>query len=157
MIPQRLAILSHQHRTRSRGRSRVSQGQALLEFALFVVLLLLIAGGLVDVGRALMYHAILSDAAQEGVAYGTVYPQDEAGIRQRTLESAGSLLTRADDVEVNVTYQGAACAGNGIKVQVKMAIPLIFPFSTLFAPSGRIHITGEAVQTILRPPCSGSG
>ncbi|HFC08880.1 MAG TPA: pilus assembly protein [Chloroflexi bacterium] len=151
MIFQHLTAPSSQHRTRSRPRP--TQGQALLEFALFVVVLFLVAGGLLDVGRALMYHAILSDAAQEGVAYGTVYPQDEAGIRQRTLESAGSLLTRTNDVEVAVIYQGAACAGNGIKVQVKMTLPLIFPFSTLFAPSGEIHITGEAVQTILRPPC----
>ncbi len=129
------------------------RGQALLEFALFIVVLLLVIGGLLDVGRALMYHAILSDAAQEGAAYGTVYPQDEAGIRQRTLDSAGSLLTRANDVEVQVIYQGAACAGNGIEVRVEMTLPLIFPFSTLFAPSGTIRITGVAVQTILRPPC----
>ncbi len=133
---------------------RPRRGQALVEFALFVVLLLLVLGGLVDVGRALMYHAILIDAAQEGAAYGAVYPTDETGIRQRALESAGSLLDRpGSDAEVVVTYQGAVCAGNGIEVQVNMAMPLLFPFSTLFAPSGEIQIRGEAIQTILRPPC----
>ena len=52
-------------------RSSVSQrGQSLVEFALSSVVLLLLVGGLVDIGRAIYISEALSNAAREGARHG---------------------------------------------------------------------------------------
>ena len=45
-------------------------GQSLVEFALSSVVLLLLMGGLIDIGRAIHTSEILSSAAREGVRHG---------------------------------------------------------------------------------------
>jgi Flp pilus assembly protein TadG len=52
-------------------RSSVRQrGQSLVEFALSSVVLLLLVGGLVDIGRAIYISEALSNAAREGARHG---------------------------------------------------------------------------------------
>jgi Flp pilus assembly protein TadG len=49
------------------------RGQSLVEFALSSVVLLLLVGGLVDIGRAIYISEALSNAAREGARYGASY------------------------------------------------------------------------------------
>ena len=46
------------------------RGQSLVEFALSSVVLLLLVGGLVDIGRAIYITEGLSSAAREGARHG---------------------------------------------------------------------------------------
>jgi Flp pilus assembly protein TadG len=46
------------------------RGQSLVEFALSSVVLLLLVGGLVDIGRAIFISEALSNAAREGARHG---------------------------------------------------------------------------------------
>jgi Flp pilus assembly protein TadG len=56
---------------RARPRRKISQqGQSLVEFALSSVVLLLLVGGLVDIGRAIYITEALSNAAREGARHG---------------------------------------------------------------------------------------
>jgi Flp pilus assembly protein TadG len=52
---------------------RGQRGQSLVEFALSSVILLLLVGGLVDLGRAIYVTEILSSAAREGARHGAWY------------------------------------------------------------------------------------
>jgi len=52
-----------------RGSMR-QRGQSLVEFALSSVVLLLLVGGLVDIGRAIYISEALSNAAREGARHG---------------------------------------------------------------------------------------
>ena len=55
-------------------RSSMRQrGQSLVEFALSSVVLLLLVGGLVDIGRAIYISEALSNAAREGARYGVSF------------------------------------------------------------------------------------
>jgi Flp pilus assembly protein TadG len=47
------------------------RGQSLVEFALSSVVLLLLVGGLVDIGRAIYMSEALSNAAREGARHGS--------------------------------------------------------------------------------------
>jgi len=51
-------------------RSMRQRGQSLVEFALSSVVLLLLVGGLVDIGRAIYISEALSNAAREGARHG---------------------------------------------------------------------------------------
>ena len=53
------------------GKAKTGQrGQSLVEFALSSVVLLLLVGGLVDIGRAIYISEALSSAAREGARHG---------------------------------------------------------------------------------------
>src|ERR1700694_2454390 len=49
------------------------RGQSLVEFALSSVVLLLLVGGLVDIGRAIYLSEALSNAAREGARHGASF------------------------------------------------------------------------------------
>ena len=52
------------------SRGPRQRGQSLVEFALSSVVLLLLVGGLVDIGRAIFITQVLSSAAREGARHG---------------------------------------------------------------------------------------
>ena len=54
-------------------RSSSQSGQSLVEFALSSVVLLLLVGGVVDIGRAIYASEALANAAREGARHGAWY------------------------------------------------------------------------------------
>ena len=88
--------------TRQRNRMR---GQSLVEFALIVGVLSLIFLGLFDLGRVYNGYIVITNCAREGARYGSMHPDDPAGIRNRAIREAdnsGIVLT-ADDVGIDTT------------------------------------------------------
>jgi len=59
------------------GARRAQTGQSLVEFAVSSVVLLLLVGGLVDIGRSIYVSEALSNAAREGARHGAWF--DAAG------------------------------------------------------------------------------
>ncbi|HSP08156.1 MAG TPA: TadE/TadG family type IV pilus assembly protein [Candidatus Dormibacteraeota bacterium] len=53
-----------------RPRKALQHGQSMVEFALSSVVLLLLVGGLVDIGRSVFISEALSNAAREGARHG---------------------------------------------------------------------------------------
>lgn len=58
------------------------QGQAILEFALVIVFLLLVVFGIVDFSRVFFGYATMSNGVREGARYAVVHPNDDAAIEQ---------------------------------------------------------------------------
>lgn len=52
---------------------RAQSGQSMVEFALSSVVLLLLVGGLVDIGRAIYVTEAISNAAREGARHGAYF------------------------------------------------------------------------------------
>lgn len=59
---------------RRRGALRSVKGQALVEFALIVPLLLLLILIIIDFGRAFYIQTALQNGAREGARFGTIHP-----------------------------------------------------------------------------------
>lgn len=79
---------------------RKKAGQALVEFALSITLIFLLLSAIIDLGLAFFAYQGISGAAQEGAAYGALFPQvgntfNTAGIRDRARYEAGSDQTLA--------------------------------------------------------------
>lgn len=96
------------------GRSFSDRGQAIVEFALVVPILLLLLVGIIEFGRLWMIMNVLTGAAREGVRVAAVTAPDEDRVRntvQNYLISAnlsGSTITVAGpnaSSEVTVTVQ----------------------------------------------------
>jgi Flp pilus assembly protein TadG len=151
------------HDTQSQDTER---GQSLLEFALGLVILLVLLAGVVDLGRAFFTYMSLRDAAQEGAAYASFCPLDSDGGRNLIVERVRSssdfpLDLSAPEVQVNCTYlaTGVACDTNGATVtpgtmvHVEVVYPdfhISMPFIGGFLGSQEFTLQAEANATILR-------
>jgi Flp pilus assembly protein TadG len=150
----------------SREKQHHQKGQALVEFALIISLLVLILAGATDLGRAAFLRITLYDAAEEAALYGSVYPgvvsatcqsATTDGIAYRACSASGTIAGR-DDVQITSTITSQACFGNTIEVTVAANMDLIFPFAGIFKKADgtslqSITIRASAENTILSPAC----
>jgi len=59
--------------TRTQPKVKSERGQALVEFSLSVIVLILIVFGMIDAGRAVWNYNTLSNASREGARYAIVH------------------------------------------------------------------------------------
>ena len=97
-----------------RGSTRGRQsGQAMLEFAGAVTVLLLLVVGVVEFAPALVRSAQLAQAVRDGATYGRMSPGDTAGIRDRVKRSA-TAMTLAD-ANITITCRTGLAANGAVK------------------------------------------
>ena len=116
---------------------RAEGGQALVEFALVVPLLILILMGIFDLGWAVYAKNTITDAAREGARTGIVLSATDAQITSRVRAAAPSLSnlqvtivpattrTYGQPITVTVVYTyvpitpliGQIVTGNGLRLQ----------------------------------------
>ena len=97
---------------------RRENGQALVEYALILPVLLLLLLGIIEFGVVVFSYDTIANAAREGARYGAVRPGDPGGI-----EAAARRLTSGLDqarLQVNSTT-----AGSGVRVEVIYPVKLI--------------------------------
>jgi Flp pilus assembly protein TadG len=140
-------------------------GQSMVEFAVSMVIIMILLAGIVDVGRALFTYMSIRDAAQEGALYGSVNPPENpsdtgriAAIKARVFNSSNMLQdllnTPGDPVQVTVSVLGSPCSGNRIQVQVDYEqFPLSMPFLGTVIGSQTIGIQASVIENILTPAC----
>ncbi len=139
-----------------RQQVKEQRGQSLIEMAIVFTLLLVLLGGVFDLGRAFFTFMALRDAAQEGATYASIDPSNMTEIISRVRNASQNPvdLTNTTNVQVNVTIAGAACMGTGVTVNVNYSsFPLTFPFFTAFLGRSTFPINATVTDTVLRPPC----
>jgi Flp pilus assembly protein TadG len=84
-------------------RTLRERGAVAIEMAIVLPLLLLILGGIVDLGRAFSIHVVLTNAAREGARAGVVLTTGtpNAAIKARAEAAANSLSTATAVVNFN--------------------------------------------------------
>lgn len=156
----------NEHRRCSRQR-----GQSLAEFAISLVILMILIAGLVDVSRALFTFMAMRDAAQEGAVYGSTTPWDEAGIIERARMSSSMIegimtapcsFPSGECPAIEVVFTDATspatplvnCQGDGIMVRVRYPhFPITMPFLGTLIGGQDVPITATITDTVLRPLC----
>jgi hypothetical protein len=134
---------------------RRERGQSLVEMAMSLVILLLLVGGVVDLGRAFFTFMALRDSVQEGALYGSINPTLTQEIKNHVLDSSDMIpdLISSDDIFVEVI--GAPCTGNGIRVSVQYDdFPITMPFIGTVIGGQTISISASVTDTILSPGCN---
>ncbi len=101
---------------------RKHRGQALVEFALILPILLLLAFGCIDLGRVFYYQEAVTNVAREGARYGALHP------------TATDIASHAQQ-ETNIS---------GVNVQVSPAAPV--PVGT-----GQITVTATYDFQLVTP------
>jgi len=126
----RAALVLIRRRLRSRRRlGGDDRGQALVEFALILPILLLLLIGLFEFARAWNVYQVVTDAAREGARKGVLddgqgNAEAEAVVRQALAN--GRVNPNAAGVTISVT---GANSMTGQPVTVEIGVPYSFPFT----------------------------
>lgn len=139
------------------------KGQSLVEFAISLVLLLMLLSGLAEFGVALFQYVQLRDAAQEGAIYGSACNCSVADIEERVVNSSDTPIDLAIDpgvsIQVTATRRGVpvdpefACEGDAMTVQVQYLHHIFMPFVPRLLGTDYINLNAVVVNTMLVPVC----
>jgi hypothetical protein len=141
-------------------KKKRERGQSLVEFAVSVVILLLLLSGIVDLGRIFFQYISMRDAAQEGATYGIICPYDIDGIKGRT----SALLSDDTNIDVIVRINGteydtdptsgSVSGGDELQITVQNPqFPITMPFLGAILDSQTINLETSIYGTILRSTC----
>ncbi len=131
------------------------KGQSFVELGISFVAIMLLFSGIIDFGRAFYSIIVMREAVQEGVIYGSIFPDDLAGIesRARSTSITSMDLTNSSQYEVSVAIYGNACTGGVIEITITHDLQILMPFMGAIVDSDVYHLKTTINETIIRPPC----
>lgn len=148
-----------------RGRSR---GQALVELALILPLMVILLAAALDLGRLFYSGITVTNAAREGAIEASIDPAlFQAGqpcnattnrVMCRAInETAGSFVTIVPaDVSLTCSPSCAPAIGNRVKVTVVGHFSLITPLLSVFTGGQNVTLSSTASAQIITTPVIGS-
>lgn len=129
-------------------RKQPETGQSLLEFAIILPVLLIIAAGVLDVGRLYFSYVAVTDAASEGAAYAAAHPTNESYIVARARD-ASNITANESMVEFFCPTCPSVSSGDPVTVTVTYSFTLATPIVEAFVPGGVIPLRAVATEAIL--------
>lgn len=139
-------LRSPRHHT---GRSRTRRGQAIVETALVLPMLVWLVCGVADLGRVIYAHHALQEATQEGALYAAYVPSPDSGVIDRVQGSGDSEWVQGATVSVVCT---TAPAPGKVTVTSEYDLPLMTPLiSSMFG--GSIPLSVDIVATNFSGGC----
>lgn len=139
------------------------RGNAIVEFALVLPVLILITAGIVDVGRYAYYAIVVSNAARAGAAYGaqsSVSAADTTGIDSAVTADAGSEASSlntpttsytCEDSSFNTVNCNSTFAYDYVSVTVSGTFKPLIAYPKV---RGSIVISNTAKMRVLCPSCT---
>ncbi|NMB13085.1 MAG: pilus assembly protein [Firmicutes bacterium] len=125
------------------GRS--DEGQALVELALVLTILLTLLLGTVEIGRIGHAYLTVLHASREGARLGAI-GQEDAEIATRVKASAAAIPS--EELEINVSpKKGLRYTGERIEVSVSYDVHLVVPFFARIIPDP-FPVVGRTIMRI---------
>lgn len=109
------------------------QGQALVELALVLPILILLIMGTIEFGRIFHSYLLITNAAREGARAGIV-GSDDAAIRTTVKDVSASLALTDNQINIE-PVQGSRVRGVPLTIQVNYSITLITPVLDAVMPN----------------------
>ncbi len=121
-------------------------GQELVELALLIPLLMLIAFGVLDLGRLFHASITITNAAREGARFGTFDPADSTGIVAATQAEAANSGIDLSSSTIAVTCPDGSC-GSGLALRVTISYPFQLLMGMVF-PDPNLTLGGSAEMVV---------
>lgn len=146
---------------------RLERGQSFIEMAIGMVVLVVLLGGLFDVGRAFIILTTVENATGEGALYGATHPEclttDHAAticsgsesVKGRVKEEAKPAITiNETDITVEVENSAAITAGSTLRIDVVYRYSPVTPLGFLVWGT-QAEVKASARQQVMSPPKPG--
>jgi hypothetical protein len=136
-------------------------GQSLVEFVGFVTVLLIILGGVLEIGRAYFAYVAIENGAGEGALFAAYHPTwiDQSlsdgdqpefeNIIYRTTHESPSGIVDWSLARVTVEQPPTLAVGQPITVSVTYSHTLLTPFINIVSDDGILPLRARATQLIL--------
>jgi Flp pilus assembly protein TadG len=136
-------------RERLRARWRNESGQSLLETALTLPLILLIAVGILEFGRAFQTWQVVTNAAREGARVAILPNTTTTDVQSRVMTYLqGGALDNYQNATVTVNQNNTLTVGAG--TAASSVVSVNYPFSFLVMnPVANLVVNGSTVGTPL--------
>jgi Flp pilus assembly protein TadG len=130
-------------------RPRFARGQAVVETAFILPILIWLVCGVADLGRVIYAHHALQEATQEGALYAAYVPAPDTGVIDRVVGSSQDEWVTGATVSVVCT---TAPAPGKVTVTSQYDLPLMTPLiSSMFG--GDIPLSITIVATNMSGGC----
>ncbi|WP_037986493.1 TadE/TadG family type IV pilus assembly protein [Thalassobacillus devorans] len=123
-----------------------NKGQALVEMALVLPILLMLLFGIVDFGRIFHAYLTIDHVGREAARLATVQQYEDGEIKSRTLSSAVGLNLTEDDININPNGKANRSSGDDVIVTVTYKIGFITPLVNTFISS--LTLTDKTVMRV---------
>ena len=152
-----------------RALKNEQRGQSFVEMAFILPILLLLLGGVIDLGRGFIILVAVENAAGEGALYGAVHPecltddhavticQGTESVVGRVREEGRPIINLTEEnsaVALSIDGDAAIVAGSTLLVTVNYTYSPITPLGHLLW-GGNANVEATARQEILSPPPPG--
>lgn len=121
------------------------KGQALIEFAILLPILLLIIMGIAEFGIMLNSYLTIQNASREGARQGIMGASDQE-ITQVVLDSLDNLDVTKVDLEITPIYSNRK-PGDELKIKVDYQYDLIIPIIKNIV-GGSVNLTGQTSMRV---------
>ncbi len=131
--------------------TRGERGQAMIEFAFVMPLLILLLMGIFDLGRGVYAYNVVASAAREGARYGIFKPGDSTGIQNQAVANTFALDPNLISVTSNCKIPSGAYTTWCYKTNLlEVVVQYQFqPLTLFFSP---LTLRGKSEMMIEVPP-----
>ena len=132
-------------------RPRSERGAAAVEFALVMLPLLLIVGGIINFGVVFAQQLALDNAARQGARWGAVDGRTSSQINAEMQSALGTMINKTGTVSITITRTDGATSttipagstqpckdstfGQNVKVETSYSSKVLFPWIVPGIPS----------------------
>jgi len=136
---------------RASGTIAGQRGQAAVEFALVIALLIFLLMGMFDLGRGIYAYNVVAGAAREGARFGITAPTDLAGIKNVVVAKSVGIAVDPNQVSVTCTDNGGNSVGDCLlSYNLTVRVPYTFQPATVFFAS--FTVTGKSTMVVAYHP-----
>ncbi|MDP2326697.1 MAG: pilus assembly protein [Dehalococcoidia bacterium] len=128
---------------------RGESGQALVELALVMLVLMTLVFGALEIGRMVNAWAIVTQASREGARVGAARCTLDAGCEATVRASVENSLAGLSVADARWVMDGGPYqAGDPITVRVEFDVVPITPLIAVFVPGGAMTVVGETTMRL---------
>lgn len=122
-------------------------GQAMVEFALLLPILLLLFSGIINFGWIFGNQLLANNAAREAARYTAIHYSDSSSDNDGAV-AAGIVTARAPTlVSTSVTVSKSA-SGDSITVNIGSHVNLLTPLMSAIFPNGQYSVTAQCTMRL---------
>lgn len=126
------------------------KGQAIVELAIAIPVLLLVLCGIIDFGWIFSNKMVITYCSREGARYGTVNAAaqySQADIAQRVIAVAPEYLK--DHLVISVRYTDVYDVRNGdVEVEVNYVVHALTPVTGIFFDNQEVELTAVSIMKV---------
>ena len=117
-----------------------NHGQALVEFALLVTLVITLLLGIFDFGRAYYTQVQIKNAVGDAGYYAIHHPDDESGIKNTVRQQLTDLQPALTNSDITITLPDCSAGNDKTRIKVRYQYSLLF---TWLIPSATVTLGDE--------------